>query len=271
MEYLKLALEKRQSDAFTLAICEDRLGECFENGIGVKKSDQDALQFYQQAAEHGNRVSQIRLGDAYRHGELGLEKLPANAIHFYNLAVNQGSWGALECLGECYEAGEGVEQSHDIAFQYYQSAFNLARENGDHDGAFSLAHCYEQGIGTEKSLENAVYYYKLAGDNGNAYGYSMAAKCCRELGGAENEKKASVYSKLDTETRVVEMKRKHHIHRNFFKKIVLQALDSIEENDSEEMEEEERDFVEEMEEFDPKSTIFEVNDWVNFERQKALY
>lgn len=190
VHYLKLVIQSGlEKSVYPFGRCAFQLGECFENGIGVSKSLQNALYYYVLASNADDTEAQCRLGDAYIidklekiefHNDSGSEDLvfykilksiykpslgiisPEKAIHYYGLAATQEDPLAIVKLAVCYEIGLGVEQSSETAFQQYKKAASIAINEQFALPIFILARCYEQGIGTKVSVQEATYYYKLA-------------------------------------------------------------------------------------------------------------
>jgi TPR repeat protein len=165
VEHLKyISLHGLEGYSYLIAISQYYLGECFEKGIGIKQSNQNAAHYYELAAKAGNRSSLNRLGNAYLNGELGLKRSIEKAIHYYSLAANNGCCISLEKLAECYEVGIGVEKSINKAIDYYTQA----ALQGSSYALLKLGECYEQGRGVEKNIEKALQYYQKAADLGDA-------------------------------------------------------------------------------------------------------
>ncbi len=66
-----------------------------------------ATYWYRKAAEQGDAVAQIALGDCYFKG-LGVAMDYDKAVYWYRKAVDQGDPRAMEALAKCYEEGKGV-------------------------------------------------------------------------------------------------------------------------------------------------------------------
>lgn len=184
IRYLKLVIQTSQEASLRiLSFCEYTLATCLEIGIGIKKSVESALHYYFLAADHGNKMAQKRLGDAYLKGELGLEVSTRLAIDHYQLAAAQEEVSALTSLAECYELGMGVQQSFEHAFHYYKLAAAIEQRDGyPYQAVMKLAKCYEEGKRIKPSLEKAIYYYRLAGEqDNNLEGYYRAILCYRKL------------------------------------------------------------------------------------------
>jgi|GEM_PF-1163026 len=169
-----------------------KMGQLYENGIGVKKDLKAAVSFYQLAADKKLARAQTNLARCYATGT-GVEKDLAKAIGLYRSAAEQGNTEAQVHLGMHYEKGIGVAQSLDEAVRLYTAAANskdlLGQENLDrlfrigfmagdientvkliqlaaslNSGAarFYLAFCYETGTGVEQSPISASEEYKQA-------------------------------------------------------------------------------------------------------------
>ena len=50
------------------AQAQNKLGEMYDNGLGVRQDDAEAVRWYRQAAEQGHAVAQKNLGEMYDNG-----------------------------------------------------------------------------------------------------------------------------------------------------------------------------------------------------------
>lgn len=114
-EFLKKAAKKGHADA------QFMLGLFYSEGMGVRKSYQEAVRWWRQAASQDNADALSSLGDCYLKGD-GVENNPAEAVNLFQKAVAQGNVYAMLALGRCYEYGEGVEQNMLQAVHYYEKA-----------------------------------------------------------------------------------------------------------------------------------------------------
>ncbi len=94
------------------------LGNCYFNGLGVEKDEQEAVKYYRLSAEQGNAPAQFNLGLSYENGQ-GVEQDYAKAAEYFKLAADQGLDIAQHELGYLYYLGYGVEQDYKKAFEYY--------------------------------------------------------------------------------------------------------------------------------------------------------
>lgn len=83
------------------------LGECARNGTGCKRSYENALEFYMEAADGGNAEGQMAIGRAFYMGE-GVGENDFEGIKWLQLAADAEVSYAEYLLGECYFKGIGV-------------------------------------------------------------------------------------------------------------------------------------------------------------------
>jgi len=81
----------------------------------------------------------------------------------YRKAALEGDLMAMNNLGTCYHRGEGVQEDHAMAFQWYMQA----AERGDVYACFNVAECYWHGDGVEQSYEQAAAWYAKAAEQGD--------------------------------------------------------------------------------------------------------
>ena len=75
-----IAAEQGDTDA------QNNLGTCYENGTGVEKDEQKAVEWYQKAAEQGNATAQYNLGYCCQNG-IGVEKDAGKTAELYHQAA----------------------------------------------------------------------------------------------------------------------------------------------------------------------------------------
>jgi len=95
-----------------------------------------------QAAEHGDGMAEIYLGDAYLNGN-GVAKDPNEALNWIKGASDQGYAKAQMYLGRMYENGNGVTQDYAAAAKLYR----LAAEQGNARAQNNLGSLYDSGQG----------------------------------------------------------------------------------------------------------------------------
>ena len=104
----------------------------YELGNGVRQSQENAVDWYQQAARQGFAQAQAALGFAYRSGSGVAKDLQKALYWFEQAAIQQNGW-AQSGLGIMFANGEGVSQDDVVAYAWLtlatQNDYPLAREN----------------------------------------------------------------------------------------------------------------------------------------------
>ena len=112
------------------------LGCCYEHGLGVRKSVEQAAIYYALSSDKNNPNGQAALAGCYRDGK-GLEKDLPKAVYWYTKAAEGGHIRSMDDLAVCYESGIGCDANPDLAFKLYCRAFM----HGHALAAFHLANC----------------------------------------------------------------------------------------------------------------------------------
>lgn len=111
----------REAANYECAAAEYLIGQCYENGRGVRKDYNEAFVYYIKAAKHGNANSLYSIGDFYHSGK-GVTINFVEALRHYHQAAELGHAKAQYCLGVCYEKGIGTEIDLDEAYKWYREA-----------------------------------------------------------------------------------------------------------------------------------------------------
>ena len=130
------------------AISSEQLPESEQESENCVTSNLNlALKWYDKAAENGNVMAQIIMGQYYYSGE-GVEKNYEKAVNLYRNAAEQGYAIAQNNLGECYAKGNGIEQDWEKAMEWYRKA----AEQGYAVAQYNLGDCYQaEGSGIAES------------------------------------------------------------------------------------------------------------------------
>ena len=135
---------------------QDRLGFCYEKGLGVEQDLFRAVEFYKKSAKQGYDKAQYHLGLCYENG-IGEKQCLSEAFRCYKDAEDHGHIEATYRLGFFYEKGYGTKQCLQEAFQCYRKICKKHTE-----AQYRLGLCYEYGRGTKINLEEAFQCYELA-------------------------------------------------------------------------------------------------------------
>ena len=139
------------------------LGVCYENGLGVDKSSEKAVEYYRKSAEQKNSRAQYNLGVYYYNGWC-VGQSYTEAVKWWYKSAEQGNARAQYNLGVSYYNGRGVERSHVEAVKWYRKS----AEQGDVMAQNNLGTCYANGWGVEQSYAEAVKWYRKSAEQGNA-------------------------------------------------------------------------------------------------------
>ena len=186
------------SDYYQKAIEQDFANEQYYIGCKLEhKHENDAAEFFENAAILGHMYAQCKLGDIYRNGT-GRIRDYDKAFEYYSLSEKQGCIYAAYGLGLLYNNGRGCEKNEKKAFEYYQKAaiggystaqnrlgnmlcdgigcirdynkafeyFSLAEQQGHASATNNLGWMYEHGHGCEKDYEKAFSQYSKAVERG---------------------------------------------------------------------------------------------------------
>ncbi|MGI2033064.1 tetratricopeptide repeat protein [Rhizobium panacihumi] len=128
--YFRLAAEKGNMAAAY------KLGEIYENGIGVAKDPLLAFNWYMRAAARNDKHGQLKIGWCYQKG-IGVQADPQIAAIWYRAAAENDNVWAYHMLAFMLADGEGVKKDIELAKRYFERS--LPRTD-DHWAKWKLAH-----------------------------------------------------------------------------------------------------------------------------------
>ena len=164
VEYYRKAAEQGNAAA------QNKLGICYNIGLGVAKDSNEALKWYRKAAEQGNAVAQNNMGNHYNERQNYTE-----AARWYRKAAEQGQTAAQSSLAELYYNGRGVAKDYAEAVKW----FRKAAEQGAPGAQYQLGNCYYFGYGVTQSYAEAVKWYRKAAEIGLSDAQSDLGYCYR--------------------------------------------------------------------------------------------
>lgn len=85
------------------AMC--RFGVAYDNGNGVEKNAEKAVEWYLRAVERGSVRAMYHLGLSYKNGD-GVEKSGSDAVEWFRRAAEKGDADAMH--------GDGVDKSPEM-------------------------------------------------------------------------------------------------------------------------------------------------------------
>mgnify|MGYP002624631979 CR=1 FL=1 len=108
----KKAAANNNSDA----MC--KLGDCYNQGLGVAKDGKTAFQWYKKAADNGDSFSQNLVGESYLKGDM-LPRSEKNAAKYFTMSAENGNSEAKYNLAKCYFEGKGVKKDNKLAAEWF--------------------------------------------------------------------------------------------------------------------------------------------------------
>lgn len=166
-----------------------RLGEMQFSGEGMPADQGAAVELFRKSAEQGFVDAQLKLGTAYQSGE-GVEKDFAQAAVWFQKAASQNHAGAQNNLGNLYATGSGVDQDLDQAASLYRKAAAQGLAAGQHNLAVLLS----EGRGVDRNPTEAAAWYQKAANQGYALAaYNLAIMYANGTGVPRNEEQAATF------------------------------------------------------------------------------
>jgi uncharacterized caspase-like protein len=125
----------------------------------------DALPFYRQAADAGDKNAMFRIGLIYENGN-GVNEDKAEAMRWYRKAADAGDKSSMFRIGLMYGNGWGVKRNYDEAVRWYRKAADA----GDARAMFQVGQSYEKGMGVAKNKAEAIAWYERCAAAGDVIG-----------------------------------------------------------------------------------------------------
>ena len=101
------------------ALAQYNIGFMYQNGEGVQKDFNQAVKWFEKAADQGDVQAQYSLGMMYLN-----EKDYKRAPYWFKQASNQGNAQAQYNLGMIYFNGEGVKKDYKRAAEWFSLSCN---------------------------------------------------------------------------------------------------------------------------------------------------
>jgi localization factor PodJL len=141
---------------------EYELAVRYAEGRGVPANAEEAVHWFERAANHGLAPAQYRLGSLYEKGQ-GVRKDREAARRLYTAAANKGNGKAMHNLAVLYAEGLNGEPDYRTAAQW----FRKAADYGVADSQYNLGILYARGIGVEQNLAESYKWFALAAQQGD--------------------------------------------------------------------------------------------------------
>jgi localization factor PodJL len=139
------------------------VGARFAEGRGATVNYEEAIKWYERAADKGIVLAMFRLGTLLEKG-LGTKKDPDAALRYYLQAAERGNAKAMHNLAVLDADGGGKGPNYKTAANW----FKKAAERGVADSQYNLGILYARGIGLEQNLAESFKWFSLAATQGDA-------------------------------------------------------------------------------------------------------
>lgn len=176
----------------------------YELGIGTEKSLENAIHYYELAAENGFITGYYKAGCCYK--EMDGEENAKKAVAYFKMGATGNDPLAQFELAEAFKNGFGIEQSESEADRYYKLAeseimrkreitfkyLKISADQGDTEAQYMIGYCYEKGEGVEPSWSQASKYYRLAAEKGSYVAQYLLGNLYKWGLGVEQSKEESL-------------------------------------------------------------------------------
>ena len=139
------------------------IGVRYTEGKGVAVNFDEALKWYDRAAQAGVVPAVFRLGTFYEKG-MSVKKDVDIARRYYLQAAERGNAKAMHNLAVLDADGGGKGANYKSASEW----FRKAADRGVADSQFNLGILYARGIGVEQNLAESYKWFSLAAAQGDA-------------------------------------------------------------------------------------------------------
>ena len=148
LRYFRISAEKGNP------VAAFKLGEIYENGIGIDKDSLQAFTWYMRSAARNDKDGQLKVGWCYQKG-IGVQADPKVAVIWYRIAAENGNIWGYHMLAFMLADGEGLKQDVALAKRYFE--LSLPKTN-DHWAKWKLAHLLakEEPIRARALLQEAA-------------------------------------------------------------------------------------------------------------------
>ncbi len=144
------------------ALAANNLGWMFLKGIGIEQNTEKALTLFRNAAERGNSLAMVNLGNFY---EFATPPNYRSAAHWYRMAAESGDHKGMFNCANMLHHGRGVRQNRKRAY----SIFSTLYEIGVQGAAFYMGLYHQDGYVVERDYQKAREYYRIGVLEGDKY------------------------------------------------------------------------------------------------------
>ncbi|MDR3422862.1 MAG: hypothetical protein P4L80_16730 [Xanthobacteraceae bacterium] len=152
------------------AAWENQQGVALEHGKGVVQNSAEAVNWFRQAADHGDVDAMSNLGMMNKLGR-GTPRNYGYAMEWWRLAAEKGDPKAENGIGGLYENGLGVKTDYAYAMKWYRRA----ADKGFALAQYNVGRMHQYALGVPYDYDEAMRWYRLAAENGSEEGRQAIA------------------------------------------------------------------------------------------------
>ena len=104
------------------ALAANNLGWMFLKGIGIEQNTEKALTLFRNAAERGNSLAMVNLGNFY---EFATPPNYRSAAHWYRVAAESGDYKGMFNYANMLHHGRGVRQNRKRAYSIFSTLYEI--------------------------------------------------------------------------------------------------------------------------------------------------
>lgn len=174
----KVLLSQRSENADMSAFDAMLVGDCHEEGIGVKKDLAKAADFYAKAAAKGSVDGMLKAGLCYLN-----VKNPGKAIGYFEKGASKGNHACEYWAGKMLLGGMGISPNKQQAVVYLLKA----AEAGMPAAQAEMGILYSEGNGVTKNIQQSVDWNRKAAMQGNPKGMWNYGNALKDGNGVEQD------------------------------------------------------------------------------------
>ena len=168
----------------------------------------------EKLAENGDSNAQFFVGRAYLLGK-DVNKDTQKALKFLKKSSEQGNSTSQVVLATAYLGKIGIKENYDEAVKW----FKKSAEQGDKNGMMGLAGMYLYGLSVPKDIKKAISLLKKASDKGSSESSKLLGDIYNEgFGVVKDQQKAQSYYQKAKEQEEQEERERIQQMENFSKK-----------------------------------------------------
>lgn len=176
-------------------IAQNVLGDCYKDGLGVRKDEEEAKRLhkaafegFQELAKNGDDALILNQLARCYFNKRGTKLDFAAAVKYHRRAAELRCAVGVSNLAGTYCFGCGVKRDYAKAIQLYNEAIEL-----NCSFAYSaLGDCYREGIGVPRDYAKAIELYRQAAKKNYAEGYLGEGVCYERGWGVERDPEKAV-------------------------------------------------------------------------------